>query len=67
MSVDDMSVGSLDVKGIEDTVAYLLVVTQFEVIAFLFFIYLLVCEEISFECRHFRLVEQRTVLATPQI
>ena len=42
MTVDDMAIRSLDTKGIENTVADLLIVTQLEIIAFLFFVGLLV-------------------------
>ena len=67
MTVDDMAVGPFHLKGVKYVVAYLLVVTQFEVISFLFLVNILVLKEIAFECGHLRLVEQWTVLAAPQI
>ena len=67
VAVDDMPILSLHLEGIEDAVADFLRVAQFEIIAFLFLIGFLVLEEVTFKGGHLRLVEQRGVLAAPEI
>ena len=53
MSVDDVAIVACNAESVEDAVAHLFAVTQFEVVAFFLLVYFLVGEEIPFECRHF--------------
>ena len=53
VSVDDVAIVACNAESVEDAVAHLFAVTQFEVVAFFLLEYFLVGEEISFECSHF--------------
>ena len=57
VAIDDMTIGTFYLEGIEDTVAHLGRITKFEVVAFLLMIRFLVGEEIAFEGGHLRLIE----------
>ena len=52
MSVDDMPVVAIYAEGIKNVVAYALIVTQQEIVAFSLMVGFLVSNEVSFECRH---------------
>ena len=67
VTVDDMAVLALHLEGIKDAVADLGRVAQFEIVALLFFIRILVTEEIALEGGHLRLVEEWGVLTAPEV
>ena len=59
VSVDYVAVRAGQSEGIHDAIDNVLVVTQFEIVAFFFFVCFLISNEISLESCHFRLVEER--------
>lgn len=67
VAVDYVAVVAGHSEGVENTVAHLFGVAELEVVALFLGVCLLVGEEITLECGHLRLVEQRAVLATPQV
>ena len=67
MPVDDVSMAAFDAKSIEDSVAYLGVVAQLVVVAFLLLVRPFVTKKIALEGGHAVLVEERGVLSAPEV
>ena len=67
MTVDDVPVCSCKSKAIHDTVYDILSLAELEIIAFLLFVGSLVGNEITFECRHLRFIEERRVFSAPEV
>ena len=65
MSVDDMTVFTFHIEGIQYIVCNVFIIAQKEIVSFLFFMRGFVCDKIAFEGGHLALIEERTVGSAP--